>query len=182
MKATRGAFNNANSAIYELMDGMIGLRKQSKSFRERTGLEGVATKFGSNSLLAIRVLTAKLGFAYYYRETGLILPSAGAIVADIITNSQILEDRVPTQHQWDFPFTDLTERGRHPRQLLYRFGLLPDQSGGIFQFGLHENILLIAIATNDLSRHKASDDTEFVFRPGFAKLLRPPAQEARYSL
>jgi hypothetical protein len=120
-KVVGGVSRNANSIIHEINAGFAGQRSRAREFYETTGLPVFATRLGDHSLGSIKILTAKLGLAYYYRESGNILPRQGAVYADIYTNAQIHENRIPEAYKWGSPFRDISNSLTFTGQFLYRF-------------------------------------------------------------
>lgn len=181
-KIVAGVRNNTNKAIYEILDGGFGLRQHARRFQRETGLEAFATRLGQTGIMSLRVLTAKLGFAYFYGSTGIVVPNKGAVVTDVVMNSDIYLNRLPERYKWREEFRDVTESAKHTRQIMFRSRILDDHTAGIFQFGLHKNLLCVAMVVMDSSRHPVKDNDPTTFKPGFIRSIQQPANEFRTSL
>lgn len=178
LKAVRGVRNNARGAIEEINRGFPGWRHAGKEFSKRTGVPAHAAEMGPIARKAMFVLSAKLALAYYFRETGKILPPAGAVVVDMVTNSKILSDEVPENYRLSTAFRALS-RNDHREQFLFRYQLIDDGSAGMFQFALQLNFMLVAIVVEDRKSHPIDPNSERTFVPGFLKSL--PAPSAGFS-
>jgi hypothetical protein len=181
LKAVRGVRNNARAAIAEMNRGFAGWRHLAREFTNQTGLKAHAAELGPINRKAMFVLAAKLGLASYYRETGKIVPQGGAVIVDIVTNSRLLRDEVPEEYKLSLQFQTLS---RHDirEQFLFRHALMDDAAGGMFQFALHLNFMLVAMVVEDRSCHPIMVDDKHTFIPGFLKTLPSPGPSFSTSL
>lgn len=172
-KAVRGVRNNARAVIEEINRGFAGWRHLGREFSDQTGMAAHAAELGPFSRKAMFVLTAKLGMAYYYRETGRILPPEGAIVVDMVTNTKLFRGEVRDEYKLATEFQPLSTYDER-EQFVIRHVLMNDAAGGIFQFGLHANFMLIAMVVEDRSLHPIMDHHDRTFVPGFLRTLDSP--------
>jgi hypothetical protein len=119
------------------------------------------------------VLAAKLGLAFYYRETGRIVPRDGAVVVDMITNSRLLRDEIPEEYKLARQFQTLSRHDTR-EQFLFRHALMTDAPGGMFQFAFHLNFMLIAMVVENRNHHPIIMDDEHTFILGFLNALANP--------
>jgi hypothetical protein len=120
LKAVGGVRNNSRAALIEINQGFVGQRSREKAVEAKHGLPVKATELGPISKLAFFTLAAKLGLAYYFRETGRIVPKKGAVIVDVVTNTRILDDDVNDGYRLGTPFTDMTSNLELKEQILYR--------------------------------------------------------------
>jgi hypothetical protein len=173
LKAVRGVRNNARAAIEEMNRGFTGWRHLGREFTGQTGLKAHASALGPINRKAMFVLAAKLGLAFYYRETGRIVPRDGAVVVDMITNSRLLRDEIPEEYKLARQFQTLSRHDTR-EQFLFRHALMTDAPGGMFQFAFHLNFMLIAMVVENRNHHPIIMDDEHTFILGFLNALANP--------
>jgi hypothetical protein len=178
LKLLRGVSNNANSVIHEIVDGLKGSRSAKRQIESAIRTPVAITRTGKITDDVVRVLTAKLGFAYFYRSTGQIVPSSGGVLIDFKTSANMLLDGLPDHHKWDAPFVDFSANLPKKKQFQFRARVDEDKSAGIFQFVIHENLSCIAAVVTDLEEF-TEESSERIIRPNFLKALPPLKSEFR---
>jgi hypothetical protein len=177
-KIFRGVANNANSVIHEIVRGFSGKRLASKELSEKVGTQIHLTQVGDKTRLALYTLTAKLGLAYFYRVTGKIISINGNVVVNIRSNADFYLEGIPLEYDWDdVQFIDETSDLSENSQFLWRYKILDDQSGGMFQFVIHKNIICVAIVVNEASMFSVIDHDDRTFAPGFLRRLQQPGNQ-----
>lgn len=173
----RGVANNADSIIEEIYTGFAGNRFLSREFSEKLGTTVHATNFGDQTRKTLHAFAAKLGMAYFYKITGIVLPSSGAVVVDVLTNADLIDEDNSPRYDWiDAPFIDASESCKHKNQFLFRSRITPDGAAGALQMGFHRNLLCIALVVREAERHPIDPRSEQTFFPGFLGKLNPPLQ------
>lgn len=185
--ALKGLFHNCPETFDEIYHGRQGNRKAERKFREKYGQDAAIVSLGPKQKEHLNLFGLKLTLATYYFLTDRVATQRARISVSIHTSQNLIEDTAPRELNF-LGYFDTMKQGtwQVPEQFLYRFGFTEDKKSGVFQFLLHENLLLSTFIFDEAHERLSSMDDLMTIgdlRPVTEKtILSLPTMSASFQL
>lgn len=163
----------------EIVEGRFGNRREEKKLRLTFGEKLVVVSLGPKQREHIQLFGLKLTLATYYQVTGMIASISARVAVYPHTSKNIIEGTVPTELNFLGNFSTMRQGSWSvPEQFSYRYGTTDNKNSAVFQFLLHENLLLSTFLFDDPANEKAISRLETIT----IAALQPVKDEKRNSL
>lgn len=149
-KSAKAIFRYCPETYEEIINGRVGNRRKEKALRNIYGDEVVLVSLGSKQREHINLFGLKLTVATYYEVTGNIASENARINVVIHTSTNAAENTLPTSLNFLGELRAMNQGSWSVGdQFSYRYGVTENRKTAVFQFLLHNNLLLSTFIFDD---------------------------------
>ncbi|MBW6420237.1 hypothetical protein KX729_02175 [Rhizobium sp. XQZ8] len=139
----KGLLRNCPETYDEILSGRFGNRQEEKRYKKTHNEDVVIVSLGPKQREHINLFGLKLTLAAYYLVSGNIASSDAYITIYIHTSKNLIENTIPQQLNFLGEFHTMQQGNWSvPDQFSYRYGSTDDKKNAVFQFLMHNNLLL----------------------------------------
>ncbi len=148
--AARGLFRHCPETYEEITNGRYGNKREEKKFKNLYGESVAIVSLGPKQKEHINLFGLKLTLATYYSVASRIASKNSRITVYMHTSKNLLEDTLPRELDFLGRFRTMQQgTWSVSDQFLYRYALVENNRSAVFQFVLHNNLVLSTFIFDD---------------------------------
>ncbi|WP_426236343.1 hypothetical protein [Pararhizobium sp. DWP1-1-3] len=149
-KSAKAILNYCPETYNEIINGRFGNRRKEKKLKTTYGEKVVLVSLGPKQREHINLFGLKITVATYYMTSGRIASENAKIVVYVHTSANAAENTLPTQLNFLGDLNSIKQGSWSvERQFSYRYGAVENCKSAVFQFLLHENLLISTFIFDD---------------------------------
>ncbi|CDZ60638.1 Hypothetical protein NGAL_HAMBI2605_11290 [Neorhizobium galegae bv. orientalis] len=146
----KGLLQHCPETYDEILSGRFGNRQQEKEIKRTHGEEVALVSLGPKQREHIDLFGLKITLATYYLATNKIASHDARVAVNVHTSKNFMDNTVPQELNFLGEFKTMCQgKWSVPDQFSYRYGFTDNKKNAVFQFLLHENLLLSTFIFDD---------------------------------